>query len=61
MEDQTSAEKLIAATIYDFNSGKGTSANEYGFFSLTLPEGDVNLQVSYVGYGTYNETFLPGS
>lgn len=61
VEDQTSAEKLIAATIYDFNSGKGTSANEYGFFSLTLPEGDVNLQVSYVGYGTYNETFYLGA
>ena len=61
VEDRESSEKLIAATVYDFNSGKGTSANEYGFFSLTLPPGEVNLKVSYVGYGTYNETFYLGS
>jgi hypothetical protein len=58
VEDHSSGEKLIAATIYDINTGKGTSANEYGFYSLTLPSGEVNLRVSYVGYTTYHETFL---
>lgn len=58
IQDQSSGERLIAATIYDIKSGKGTSANEYGFFSLTLPSGEVNLQISYVGYATYHETFL---
>ncbi len=57
VEDQTSGEKLIAATVYDFVSGKGTSSNEYGFFSLTLPVGDANLRVSYVGYAVYRDSF----
>jgi outer membrane receptor for ferrienterochelin and colicin len=57
VEDSTSGEKLLAATIYDHLSGKGTSTNEYGFFSLTLPPGEVQLQVSYVGYRTFAETF----
>ncbi len=50
VQDRSSGEKLIAATVYDLHSGKGTSANEYGFYSLTLPAGELQLQVSYVGY-----------
>lgn len=57
VQDRTSGEKMIGATIYDFNSGKGTSANEYGFYSLTLPAGELHLQVSYVGYTPYRDTF----
>ncbi len=55
--DQSSGEKLIAATVYDYLSGKGTSANEYGFYSLTIPSGEVKLQVSYVGYAPHMDTF----
>lgn len=55
--DRSSSEKLIGATVYDFNSGKGTSANEYGFYSLTLPTGELHLQVSYVGYSPHRDTF----
>ena len=61
VQDHSSGEKLIAATVYDFNSGKGTSANEYGFYSLTLPAGEVHLQVSYVGYIPYRDTFRLGA
>ena len=57
IEDRVTGEKLIAATVYDHLSEKGTSSNEYGFFSLTIPSGEVRLQVSYVGYNTYTETF----
>jgi len=61
VQDITSGEKLIAATVYDFNSGKGTSANEYGFFSLTIPEGEIKLHVSYVGYATFTDSFRLGA
>jgi outer membrane receptor for ferrienterochelin and colicin len=61
VQDRASGEKLIAATIYEFRSGKGTSANEYGFFSLTLPSGEIDLQVSYVGYTSYRDTFRLGA
>lgn len=61
VQDRTSGEKLIGATVYDYNSGKGTSANEYGFYSLTLPEGILHMQVSYVGYTAYRDTFRLGA
>lgn len=57
VEDMATGEKLIGASVYDSNSGLGTIANEYGFYSLTLPSDEVSLAVSYVGYTTYFEEF----
>lgn len=48
--DKTSKETLIGATILDLPSGKGAITNEYGFYSLTLPSGPVELRTGYVGY-----------
>ncbi len=45
-----SGESLINATVYDLTYGVGTTTNEYGFYSLTLPEGEHQLRFSYVGY-----------
>jgi len=45
-----SGESLIGATVYDAKSQTGTLTNEYGFFSLSLPEGPCEIVVSYVGY-----------
>ncbi len=50
--DEKSGETLINASIYDINSRKGTVANVYGFYSLTLPKVQIELQYSYVGYAT---------
>lgn len=44
-------EPLLNATVYDLIGGIGTTTNEYGFFSLTMPEGDHQLRYSYIGYG----------
>lgn len=52
VRDQTSAESLIGASVYETSSRKGTAANNYGFFSITLPAGDIDLQASYIGYGS---------
>jgi outer membrane receptor for ferrienterochelin and colicin len=57
IEDQATGEKLIATTVYDRSSEKGTSTNEYGFFSLTIPSGEVQLLISYVGYRTHTDSF----
>ncbi len=48
--DAVSHETLLGATLYDTHSELGTTTNEYGFFSLTLPAGRVKLEISYVGY-----------
>ena len=55
--DAASKETLIGATIFDKNSGKGCATNNYGFYTLTLEQGQVDLQVSYVGYAQQNQTF----
>ena len=52
--DSLSSELLLSATIYDINHQRGTATNSYGFYSLTLPEGECQLQFSYVGYSTQN-------
>ena len=54
--DAASKETLIGATIVDKNSGKGCATNSYGFYTLTLNSGQVDLQVSYVGYTQQNKT-----
>ena len=48
--DRSSKETLIGATLLDNNSGRGTITNEYGFYSLTLPDGRIELRTGYVGY-----------
>lgn len=50
VEDESSGERLIGATVYDTISHKGVVTNTSGFYTLTLSEGAVALQVSYVGY-----------
>lgn len=51
VKDEVSKEALIGATIINANTKTGTSANQYGFFSLTVPAADtVELIISYQGY-----------
>ncbi|HFA51771.1 MAG TPA: TonB-dependent receptor, partial [Bacteroidetes bacterium] len=57
IEDAASGEKLIAANVFDAKSLDGTVSNTYGFYSLTLPEGQVELSSSYIGYQTINIDF----
>ena len=54
--DAESRETLIGATVFDKKSGKGCATNSYGFFTLTLNTGAVDLQVSYVGYVQQNQS-----
>lgn len=50
--NQQSGEPLQGANIYHPLSGKGTISNEYGFYSLTLKEGQFDLVYSYIGHET---------
>lgn len=50
VRDQTSSESLVGASVYETGSRRGTAANGSGFFSLTLPAGDIRLHASYIGY-----------
>lgn len=57
LHDAASGETMINASVYDLNSKKGAVTNVYGFYSLTLPAGAVELQFSYVGFTTERRTF----
>jgi hypothetical protein len=48
--DAASGEMILGATVYDPASGKGSAANAYGFYSVTLPAGVYFLSVRSVGY-----------
>ena len=51
--DAATGEDLPGATVIVGNiSNTGTSANSYGFYSLTLPAGKYVIRYQYVGYAT---------
>lgn len=56
IKDAFSGETLIGATLTVRGNSKGVSSNQYGFYSITLSEGNYTLMASYVGYQTRNFT-----
>jgi hypothetical protein len=56
LTDSGSGEPLIGATIYIPKLGNGTITNEYGFYSLTIPEGSYTIDFSYIGYGIISDS-----
>ena len=52
VRDAETGEALIGANIALRETGRGTIANQYGFYSLSLKPGFYNLVFSYVGYTT---------
>ena len=49
--DADTGEELIGVTLQIAETpGMGAFSNEYGFFSMTLPEGQYTIIASYVGY-----------
>lgn len=61
ISEKKSAERLIGAIVYAPQKGIGTSTNNFGFYSLTLPTSDdsIELRVSYVGYSTFSKKIKP--
>jgi hypothetical protein len=50
VKDQSSLESLIGVNIIIPELQTGTTSNEYGFYSLTLPKGNYNIEISYLGF-----------
>ncbi|NUO03038.1 MAG: TonB-dependent receptor [Saprospiraceae bacterium] len=50
LRDAASGEELLYATVSVPSLNQGATTNEYGFYSLTLPEGNYQVVYSYVGY-----------
>ena len=56
VSEASSNETLIGVTIAIPSLRTGVTTNEYGFFSLTLPEGTYELQITYLGFQDIVET-----
>ncbi|MDO5968461.1 TonB-dependent receptor [Flavivirga aquimarina] len=54
--EEKSNETLIGVSIIFPEIQAGTTTNEYGFYSITLPEGTYKIIISYLGFTTKNET-----
>lgn len=53
IKDAETGETLIGATLYSTTDYTlGTETNQYGFYSLTIPQGNYNLKIAYIGYET---------
>ncbi len=50
IRDAANGEGLIGAVVQVKGQPTGTATNEYGFYSLTLPEGNYTLVYQYMGY-----------
>ena len=55
VQDESSGENLIGVSVYDKQTYKGTASNQYGFYSLTLPQGDYVIIYSFIGYKSITE------
>jgi hypothetical protein len=58
LADNSSNETIIGANVYIKELQTGTTTNEYGFFSISLPAGTYTLQITSMGFGTVEETIV---
>ena len=49
VKDQSTGETLSGVVVYD-KEGKGNISNHYGFYSVSLKEGEIALSYQYMGY-----------
>ncbi len=57
VSDMESGETLIGASVLVGGQSMGTTTNEYGYYSLSLPTQDsLRIEISYVGFQTQFQT-----
>ncbi len=54
--EASSNETLIGVTIAFPSLQTGVTTNEYGFYSITLPKGNYEITISYLGYNDIQQT-----
>lgn len=56
IKDASSGESLLGASITIKELNKGVQSNEYGFYSITIPQGSYTIIASYLGFNTRVDT-----
>ena len=60
VRDAESGETLIGVAVYEPKLKVGVTTNEKGKYEISLPEGNHQLQFSYVGFDTYTTSVTVG-
>jgi len=58
ISEASSNETLIGVTVAFPEMETGTITNEYGFYSISLPKGEYNLVISYLGFKEISQRLL---
>ncbi|MBP0905215.1 carboxypeptidase-like regulatory domain-containing protein [Mariniflexile gromovii] len=58
ISEEKNNETLIGVSIIFPELNTGTTTNEYGFYSITLPKGTYKVIISYLGFSTKTETIV---
>lgn len=56
VKESGSQEALLGVTVFTSDKKYGVVTNDFGFFSLTLPEGSYELIFDYIGYARQTKT-----
>ena len=56
--DASSNETLIGVNLIVPEANTGVVTNDYGYYSIKLPEGEYQIQISYLGYQTIQRTII---
>ena len=54
--EQATGESLIGVSVLIPELNTGTTTNEYGFYSITIPEGTYEVTISYLGFADITES-----
>lgn len=54
VKDAVTGEDIIGATVFSKGNTSGTFSNNYGFYSISFPYGEIQLSCSMMGYQEYN-------
>lgn len=56
IKDASNGETLIGAAVFVKELSTGTTSNEYGFYSISIPPGNYELEFSYIGFDNQTQS-----
>ncbi len=56
VRDDDTGEALIGANVYTSDNEHGVITNRYGYYSMTLPEGDYDIRATFIGLHSPKKT-----
>lgn len=61
VEDASTGERMVGVNVVSQEFSLGTTTNIYGFYSITLPSSNMNIEFSFIGYEKMTIPFDVGS